>query len=135
MEYPIRHQPPRLRRSELARGAQKRGCLRNAPLRLSSTEPFRQLCGEASETTLLPFVFVGKTLLIIPFGGQELAARTELYTGAELEGLCREATAAALRESAAAERVCGRHFELALSESRPALTPADVRLYQFWNEE
>ena len=35
---------------------------------------------------------------------------TELFTGAELEGLCREAGIVALREDITATVVCDRHF-------------------------
>eukprot|EP00884_Botryococcus_braunii_P007629 jgi/Botrbrau1/16868/Bobra.150_2s0087.1 len=63
---------------------------------------------------------------------REIARRTELYTGAELEGLCRESIAAALREDSAAERVSARHFEQALLESRPALSPTSLKQYEHW---
>lgn len=43
---------------------------------------------------------------------RQLAKDTELFTGAELEGLCLEAGIVALREDISAEVVCNRHFRI-----------------------
>jgi transitional endoplasmic reticulum ATPase len=53
----------------------------------------------------------------------DLAARTARYTGADLEDLVRRAGLLALRESLGAQSVTGAHFEQALKESRPSVTP------------
>ena len=52
-----------------------------------------------------------------------IAARTERYTGADLEDVVRRAGLNALRESLSNERVTMAHFEAALVDSRPSVTP------------
>src|SRR5690606_11535543 len=52
-----------------------------------------------------------------------IAARTERYTGADLADVVRRAGLLALRESLSAERVTAAHFEAALRETRPSVTP------------
>uniref|UniRef100_A0A0D9UWV3 AAA+ ATPase domain-containing protein n=1 Tax=Leersia perrieri TaxID=77586 RepID=A0A0D9UWV3_9ORYZ len=61
----------------------------------------------------------------------KIAERTELFTGADLEGLCREAGMAALRECLRSERFsCDDiHFQAALRSLRPSLTRAVVDEY------
>ncbi|CAI0374838.1 unnamed protein product [Linum tenue] len=58
-----------------------------------------------------------------------IAENTELFTGAELEGLCREAGIVALRENISTGVVCNHHFQTALSSLKPALTRADIEEY------
>lgn len=60
---------------------------------------------------------------------RRLAEDTELFTGAELEGLCREAGMVALREDISATVVCGRHFQTAKNSLKPALTKAEIDSY------
>ncbi|XP_022149087.1 cell division control protein 48 homolog B [Momordica charantia] len=60
---------------------------------------------------------------------KKIAEDTELFTGAELEGLCREAGIVALREDITASVVCGRHFQTVKDSLKPALTLADIDLY------
>ncbi|KAK9787377.1 hypothetical protein WJX73_009748 [Symbiochloris irregularis] len=63
-----------------------------------------------------------------------LAEATELYTGAELEGMCAEAALAALREDLqGASSVSQRHFEAAMAGMRPGLTPAKLQQYAAWD--
>jgi transitional endoplasmic reticulum ATPase len=57
------------------------------------------------------------------------AARTDRFTGADLEDLVRRAGLFALRESLGAEIVTGQHFELALKETRASVTPEMEREY------
>ncbi len=52
-----------------------------------------------------------------------LAARTERFTGADLEDLVRRAGLFALRESLSANVVTAAHFERALGETRASVTP------------
>lgn len=54
---------------------------------------------------------------------------TELFTGAELEGLCREAGIVALRENITATVVCNRHFQTVKDALKPALTKEEVDSY------
>ncbi|KAL5725575.1 Cell division control protein 48 B [Ranunculus cassubicifolius] len=58
-----------------------------------------------------------------------IAKDTELFTGAELEGLCREAGMMALREDISASAVSDCHFQLVRKSLKPALTRADVDGY------
>ncbi|KAL1551136.1 Cell division control protein 48 B [Salvia divinorum] len=60
---------------------------------------------------------------------REIAEDTELFTGAELEGLCKEAGIVALREDISATVVCSRHFEAVMRSLRPALSREDVDSY------
>ncbi|CAI0475761.1 unnamed protein product [Linum tenue] len=58
-----------------------------------------------------------------------IAEKTELFTSAKLEGLCREAGIVALRGSISTAVVCNHHFQTALSSLKPALTRADIEEY------
>ena len=57
----------------------------------------------------------------------DLAARTERFTGADLEDLVRRAGLFALRESIESDKVTMAHFEQALDETRASVTPRDGR--------
>jgi len=59
----------------------------------------------------------------------ELAARTDRYTGADLEDLTRRAGLQALRQSLDTPAVTMAHFEAALAESRASVTPEMEREY------
>ncbi|KAJ3669809.1 hypothetical protein LUZ60_010133 [Juncus effusus] len=59
----------------------------------------------------------------------KIAEKTELFTGADLEGLCREAGMLALREDLSADFIGSRHFELARNCLRPSLTKSIVDQY------
>jgi transitional endoplasmic reticulum ATPase len=58
------------------------------------------------------------------------AARTERFTGADLEDLVRRAGLFALRESLEAVTISGDHFERALKETRASVTPEMEREYE-----
>ncbi|XP_019170878.1 PREDICTED: cell division control protein 48 homolog B isoform X2 [Ipomoea nil] len=60
---------------------------------------------------------------------RQLAESTELFTGAELEGLCREAGIVALREDISATVVCDRHFQTVRQSLNPALTREEIESY------
>ncbi|GAA0154646.1 primary active transporter [Lithospermum erythrorhizon] len=60
---------------------------------------------------------------------RQIAEDTELFTGAELEGMCREAGMVALREDISATVVCNRHFQIVLQELKPALSREDIESY------
>ncbi|KAG6515403.1 hypothetical protein ZIOFF_025815 [Zingiber officinale] len=60
---------------------------------------------------------------------QKIAECTDLFTGADLEGLCREAGIAALREDKSTEFVSDRHFQIARDALRPSLTQSKVDEY------
>ncbi|KAK3146736.1 hypothetical protein QOZ80_3BG0271070 [Eleusine coracana subsp. coracana] len=59
----------------------------------------------------------------------EIAECTELFTGADLEDLCREAGMAALREDLSADLIRSTHFRTARSSLNPSLTKAVVDEY------
>jgi len=59
-----------------------------------------------------------------------IAERTSRFTGADLEDLTRRAGLLALRESLQAEHVTMAHFEQALRETRPSVTPEMEREYE-----
>ncbi len=65
---------------------------------------------------------------------EELARRTDGYSGADLELLCREAGLLALRENINADRVSWRHFEEALKRVRPSVTPDLIKMYEEWGK-
>lgn len=60
---------------------------------------------------------------------RQIAEDTDLFTGAELEGLCKEAGIVALREDISASVVCSRHFESVMRSLKPALSREDVDSY------
>ncbi|MGO4524816.1 CDC48 family AAA ATPase [Microvirga sp. 2MCAF35] len=59
-----------------------------------------------------------------------IAERTSRFTGADLEDLTRRAGLLALRESLQAAHVTMAHFEQALRETRPSVTPEMEREYE-----
>ncbi|KAM0878818.1 hypothetical protein ACQ4PT_034635 [Festuca glaucescens] len=59
----------------------------------------------------------------------KIAERTELFTGADLEGLCREAGMLALREDLTAPSIDKAHFEATVRSLKPSLTKAEVDQY------
>jgi transitional endoplasmic reticulum ATPase len=60
----------------------------------------------------------------------DLAARTERFTGADLEDLVRRAGLFALRETLSAQSVAAEHFERALGETRASVTPQMEEEYE-----
>jgi len=61
---------------------------------------------------------------------KELAERTEGFSGADLEALCREAAMNALREDIKAKSVKKKHFEEALKKITPSLTKDVISYYE-----
>lgn len=61
---------------------------------------------------------------------KQIAEDTELFTGAELQGLCNEAGMVAMREGISSDTiVCNRHFKEVLRSLKPALSREDVDSY------
>ncbi|MBE0526895.1 MAG: CDC48 family AAA ATPase, partial [Candidatus Thorarchaeota archaeon] len=58
-----------------------------------------------------------------------LAEMTDGYTGADIEGVCREAAMTAVRDDWKVKPVSMSHFELALEETRPSLSPKDIERF------
>ncbi|VFR02338.1 unnamed protein product [Cuscuta campestris] len=66
---------------------------------------------------------------------RRVAESTDLFTGAELEGLCREAGIVALREDLSATVVCNRHFQAVLQSLTPALTWEVIESYSSFTKK
>jgi len=60
----------------------------------------------------------------------DLASKTDRYSGADIEAVCREAAMLALRENMKATEVKKKHFEAALKEIHPSLRKAEVSKYE-----
>jgi len=61
---------------------------------------------------------------------REIAKRTEGYSGADLETVCREAAMNALRKDINAKHVTKEDFEKALKKVGPSLTPEMIKWYE-----
>jgi len=61
---------------------------------------------------------------------EELAKRTEGYTGADIEGVCREAAMISLRRDIKAKEVTIKDFEQALNKVRPSVTEEIKEAYE-----
>ncbi|HDI75013.1 MAG TPA: AAA family ATPase [Thermoprotei archaeon] len=66
---------------------------------------------------------------------EEIAKKTQGYTGADLAALCREAAMIALRESGKPTRVSQKHFLKALEVVKPSITREDIERYEKIAEE
>ncbi|MGF7148570.1 transitional endoplasmic reticulum ATPase [Sphingomonas zeicaulis] len=75
-------------------------------------------------------IHTGKMPLADDVDLDDLAERTERFTGADLEDLVRRAGLFALRESLSVERVTARHFEKALEDTRASVTAEMEREYE-----
>jgi transitional endoplasmic reticulum ATPase len=60
---------------------------------------------------------------------EELARRTEGYSGADIEAICREAAMNALRKDIKAKHVTMKHFEEAFKRVGPSITKEMVEFY------
>ena len=60
---------------------------------------------------------------------EKLSDETEGFSGADIEGLIREAAMAAVRDDWKAKPVEMKHFEEALGEVRPSISPDDVKRF------
>ena len=61
---------------------------------------------------------------------QEIARKTEGFSGADLEALCKEAAMSALRESLKAKNVSKKHFEEALKKIKASITKETIEFYE-----
>ncbi|XP_034252095.1 spermatogenesis-associated protein 5-like protein 1 [Thrips palmi] len=62
---------------------------------------------------------------------QDLAQRTNLFSGADLSNLCKEAGLCALSlDGMSVAQISHHHFEIALSRIRPSLTEEQIRWYE-----
>lgn len=61
---------------------------------------------------------------------KNLAKRTEGFSGADIDALCRKAGMIALHENIKIDKVSKRHFEAALSKVNPSTTPQTKEYYE-----
>ncbi|MEM4687409.1 MAG: AAA family ATPase, partial [Zestosphaera sp.] len=64
---------------------------------------------------------------------EEIAKKTEGYSGADLTALVREAALNALRRDYEATQVTREDFEYALRKVPPSLTQEIVKFYEVWS--
>ncbi|MEM7825460.1 MAG: AAA family ATPase, partial [Candidatus Aenigmatarchaeota archaeon] len=61
---------------------------------------------------------------------KEWAKKTEGFSGADIEALCREAAMNSLRENIKAKEITNKHFEQAFSKITPSITKEVISYYQ-----
>ncbi len=66
---------------------------------------------------------------------EEIARKTEGYSGADLEALVREAALQALRENINTDKVAMDHFMKALQKVKPSISQNFVRFYEEWGSK
>ena len=66
---------------------------------------------------------------------EELAGKMEGFTGADIEGICREAAIIALRKDLKSKKVEARHFDEAMKDTRPSVDSNTVEAYKRIMEE
>jgi transitional endoplasmic reticulum ATPase len=64
----------------------------------------------------------------------KLAKETELFTGADIENVCKEAGLLALRENLEAKEVTMEHFEAVMKKARSSVTEQDIEAYKLLEE-
>ena len=65
----------------------------------------------------------------------EIAEKTDGYSGADLEAVCREAGMQALREDINAKEITRAHFDKALEVIKPSLTKKEIEVYEKFLEQ
>src|SRR5256886_16139634 len=66
---------------------------------------------------------------------EELEVDLDGYSGADIEGLCREAAMIALRETKHAKKVSMVHFQEAIKVVRPSIDADTIKFYEERSEE
>ena len=61
---------------------------------------------------------------------KEMAKRTDGYTGADIEGVVREAGMLALRENINSKQIMKEHFDTALKKIKPSVTKSTIEIYK-----
>ncbi len=61
---------------------------------------------------------------------EELSDKTRDYSGADIEGICREAAMIALREDIESDKVTDEHFSKALKKIKPSISKIDISRYE-----
>jgi transitional endoplasmic reticulum ATPase len=66
---------------------------------------------------------------------EELAVDLDGYSGADIEGLCREAAMIALREAKHAKKVTTAHFQEAMKVVRPSIDADTIKFYEEFDKK
>src|SRR5256885_1135653 len=66
---------------------------------------------------------------------EELAVDLDSYSGADIEGLCREAAMIALREAKHAKKVMTAHFQEAMKVVRPSIDADTIKFYEEFDKK
>lgn len=66
---------------------------------------------------------------------EELAVELDGYSGADIEGLCRESAMIALRETKLAKKVTMSHFQEALKVVRPSVDADTIKFYEEFDKK
>ncbi|MEM3739175.1 MAG: CDC48 family AAA ATPase, partial [Thermoplasmata archaeon] len=66
---------------------------------------------------------------------EEIAKRLEMYSGADIAGVVREAALIALRKNINAQHVTKEDFEEAIANSKPSLSPEQIKFYEEFNKK
>lgn len=66
---------------------------------------------------------------------EDLAQKTEMFSGAEISALCREAAIMALEENIESSEVCRRHFDSAFMAVKPRTSKELIELYRKYQNE
>lgn len=74
-----------------------------------------------------------------PLGGdvaiRDLAEKTDMFSGAEIAALCREAALTALQENIESQEVLGKHFDKAFMAVKPRTSRELIELYRKYQNE
>ena len=66
---------------------------------------------------------------------EDLTEKTEMFSGAEISALCREAALAALQEDIESSKVLRRHFDAAFMAVKPRTSTELIELYKKYQNE
>ena len=64
----------------------------------------------------------------------DLAAKSEFFSGADIESLCREAAIRALREDIRGDKIYDKHFKDAMDDIHPSASPMVCEFYEKFEE-
>jgi len=64
----------------------------------------------------------------------ELAVKSEFFSGADIESLCREAAIRSLREDIRADSISNKHFKKAMDDIYPSASPTVCEFYEKFEE-
>lgn len=80
-------------------------------------------------------IHLSKTPLSADVVIEDLAQKTEMFSGAEISALCREAAIMALEENIESSEVCRGHFDIAFMAVKPRTSKELIELYRKYQNE